>query len=131
MSFTVKTLTTGELEIVTTFQSPEVAIEAFSDATHYHILGAFVPQVSASARLEVLGLASKAGVILRAWIFDTVEAALLTGSLVTISQVADTIRRGQAVELRAGRTYQIFVSVEAPAVGPDAFGVFRYVTPAE
>lgn len=131
MSFTVKTLASGELEIVTTFQSPERAIEAYTDETHYHILGAFVPQVAASARLEVLGLASQAGVILRAWIFDTVDMALISGSLVTITEVADTLRRGQAVNLVAGRTYQVFVSVEASAVDSGNFGVFRYVTPVE
>lgn len=131
MSFTVKTLATGELEIVTTFQSPERSIEAFTDATHYHVLGAFVPSVSARARLEILGLASKAGVTLRAWFFDTVTASLIAGSLTTLTETADTVRRGQAVDLVAGRTYQIFVSVQAAAVAEDAFGVFRYATPVE
>ncbi len=114
------------VEVVAAWVAPETVVSAVAAAPGWSLLGEYYLPKSCTARLDVVGLVSSAGLTLTTRLWDTTDKAAVNGS-VAITATAPTRALGTAVQLLGDRTYQVHVQCVG-AAGDDKFGVICAAT---
>jgi hypothetical protein len=116
-------------EVVSAYASARTRIQAVAASPGWHVAGAFFLPLSGSARLDVLGSVSAAGLTMNVRLFDLVTNQPVPG-LVSITSLGTTRQLGPLSQLTGQRAYQI----QAEVIGgttTDKFGTLDTATVSE
>ncbi len=115
---TLALTTEGQVEIISAYAAAQKTIDAVVSTPGWEAVGAFFMPVSSPAKLEVIGLVSGAGLVLRARLYDVTADAAVSGSVASIAgALVDTRAVSGEIDLTGGRVYRMEVEVTGAADG--------------
>lgn len=114
------------VEVVAAWTVPPSVITAVASGTGWMSLGQYYLPKSVTAKLDMVGQVSAAGLTLTARLWDVTDKLPVNGAISTTS-LAPVRVLGDQVNLTGGRTYQVQVQCVG-AAGDDKFGVIGAAT---
>lgn len=123
------TTTASVVEVISAYSAANQMIPAVTATPGWFVIGSFFMPKSAPVKLELIGVVSAGGLVMRARLFDLSTATPVSGTTTPniTSIVPDERQVSGAVDLTGGRSYQI--QVEVIGAVADSFGVVRNAAP--
>lgn len=96
----------ASVEVVVASQSGQKAIPSVAATPGWHVIDEFPLTRSVNAGIDVVGLVSDSGLTLKLRLVDATDGSEV-GSVVTITELVATRKKGGRVDLTGGKIYQL------------------------
>jgi hypothetical protein len=120
-----------QIEVISIYSSPEKSIDPVVSSPGWVVVGAFQMPITATIRLELIGLVSDASLTMNARLYCVTPAhyGTVSGSAISLTSLLEAQEFSGLFELLGNRLYQVQVEVVGHASGSGYSGVVHRVAP--